>query len=863
MGKKIILNKYIIKEGTLHEMGEKGYNLYLLKKQNIKVPDFFCFNSRAFEEALDFRKKEYVEKVAAINFKDEDSLKSTSKEIVSKIKQIRCFEFEDKINVFLREKFKEDDLFIVRSSSTYEDMDAKGDKRIFEQFVNIKRSEVFDYIKKCWYSVYSEESLKYLNEKKIDVKDVRMAVIIQKMEKTDISGIAFTSNPKGLLNELIVVVGDGSSEDILDIKVDGTSYHYNKDDRVIFYEQTNNSRLLDKKDLRIIIEEVLKIQESFGIYTEIQWSLCGEELYILQARKINSIDEKSNLVVLDNRDIVDKFPGVILPLTESFARYAYAGVLKNIAQRTLPNPEVLKKYEDNFNNMIYCVNGRMYCDVANWNLFLQFIPQSDKVLLTWQSKMGLLDGTKKNRPKKGYERKLTGGQNSQIAKNSKRLFKNNKKVMEAFINEFNLLNESFTRKYNKNLTNKELIELYKEYVTNVFGSFDLTFINEIYTYRYLEMLKEKLKKVKVEDKDKFITEYVSDIYNNETEKFLRDLFEIANMVNGEIEARLLTLDTNPKVREFLYEETEFSNKLRAYVKEYGDIVLGSLKLESTTFKSNPKLLIDKILEYVQNRSKIRAVQGNLMNYENKDLPLILKKKTDIFTRSDIKDLEKVCRVVVGYKESSDSIRAKLYDMVRVIFNAISKNLYNDGIIQSTNDIYYLKIDEVIDFVSGKEINLRELALERRRKYNCYFRLPSYSKLVFSNGIYDKYHVNVNYFEYDEKQNVTKGEAFSPGVVEKEVVVVYTKDDLQNVKDKIIVAETTDFGWFLDIAFSAGIITEYGSMFSGTSVLARDLKIPYVSGIKNATAIFRTGEKVKLDGDIGKITVINEEKNKEK
>ncbi|MDO4283610.1 MAG: PEP/pyruvate-binding domain-containing protein [Clostridia bacterium] len=862
MGKKVILNKYIIKEGTLFEMGEKGYNLNLLRKKNIKVPNFFCFNSRAFEEALDFRKKEYLEKVAAIDFKDDESIASTSKEIVSKIKQIRCFEFEDKINVYLREKYNEEDLFVVRSSSTYEDMNAKGEERLFEQFVDVKRSEVFDYVKRCWYSVYSEKSLRYFHEHKIEIKDVRMAVLIQKVEKTDISGIAFTSNPKGLINELVVVVGDGTSEDILDRKVDSTSYHYNKDDRVIFYERTNRSRLLDKKDLRIIIEEVLKIQDSFGLYTEIQWSLCGEELYILQAKKILSIDEKAELLLLNNKDIVDKFPGVILPLTESFARYAYAGVLKNIAQRTLPNPEVLKKYEENFNNMIYCVNGRMYCDVANWNLFLQFIPQSDKVLFNWQKKMGLLDETKKNKPKKGFERKLTGSQNSQIAKNSKRLFKNNRAVMEAFINEFNLLNESFTRKYRKDLTNKELIELYKEYVAHVFGSFDLTFINEIYTYRYLEMLKEKLRKVKVEDKEGFVTEYISDIYNNETEKFLRDLFEIANMVNGEIEAKLLTLDTNPKVRNFLYEETEFSNKLRVYVKDYGDIVLDSLKLESTTFKSNPKLLIDKILEYVQNRDKVRSVQGSLMNYENKDLPLILKKKTDMFNRSDIKSLEKVCREVVGYKEASETIRAKLYDMVRVIFNAISKNLYNEGAILSKNDIYYLKIDEIIDMVEGKEINLKEIALGRRREYACYFRLPSYSKLTFSNGIYNKYHINVNYFEYDEKQDTMKGEALSAGIAEKEVVVVYTKEDLKDIKDKIIVAETTDFGWFLDIAFSAGIITEHGSMFSGTAVLARDLGIPYISGIKNATSIFRTGEKIKLDADIGKITVIKEE-NKEK
>ncbi len=861
MGKKVVLNKYIIKEGTLLEMGNKAYNLYLLQKKNIKVPAFFCFNSRAFEEALDFRKKEYLEKISKIDYADEESIKTVSREIISKIKQIRCFEYEDKINVYLREKYTENDLFKVRTSSTYEDINAKGDKKLFEQFLNVKRDDVFEYIRKCWNSMYSVETLKYLHENEIDIRNVRMGVLVQRMENEGMSGIAFTSNPKGLLNELIVVVGNGTSEEIAERKVDSTSYHYSKDDKVIFYEQRNNSILLSKEDLKLIIDEVLKIEESFGKYTEIEWLFSDKNLYILQAKKIQSIDEKANIKVLDNKDIVDKFPGVILPLTESFVRRAYAEALKNITKRTLPSIDLLKPYEEEFNKMIYCVNGRMYCDVKNWNLFLHFIPQSDKVLLPWQAKMNLLDEKKKNKPKKEYDRKLKGGITSKIAKNSKKLFKNNKVAMEKFLNDFNLLYESFTRRFRSDLSNKDLISLYREYVTEVLKDFDITFINEIYTYTYLERLKEKLRKVKVEDKEKFVTEYITDIYNNETEKFLRDLFDIAVMVDEEIKEKLLMLDTNKKAREFIYEEGEFQSKLRGYLREYGDIVLDNLKLESNTFKSTPKLLIDKILDYIKNKDKIRNIQNSLMNYENQDLPMIIKKKAGMFVRSDIKDLEKICREVVGYKERASNVRSKVYDMVRLIFNTISKNLYNEGIIQSTNDIYYLKIDEIADRIDGKNIDLKNIALNRRQEYICYFKLPSYSKIVFSSDVYSKYHVNINYFEYDDKHKKFEGEALSPGIAEREVLVVYTKDDLKDVKDKIIVAETTDFGWFLDIALSSGIITEHGSMFSGTSVLARDLKIPYVSGIKNATAVFRTGEKIKLDGNTGKITVLNGEENK--
>lgn len=863
MGKRNVFNKYIIKEGTLLEMGEKGYNLNLLRKKNIKVPDFFCFNSRAFEEALDFRKKEYLEKIDKIDYSEEETIETISKDIISKINQIRCFEFEDKINVYLREKYNENDLFKVRSSSTYEDMNANGRERIFEQFVNVKRADVFEHIRKCWNSMYSVESLKYFHDKQIDIKNVRMGVIIQKMDKEGLSGIAYTSNPKGLLNELIIVIGEGTSEEVAQRKVDNTVYHYNIDDKSIFYERTNNSKILELKDLKLIIDEVIKIKESFGKYIELEWLVTNGELYILQAKKIQSIDEKNKIIYLDNRDIVDKFPGVILPLTESFVKKAYAESLRNLTKRTLPNEELWKKFENNFDNIIYSVNGRLYCDIVNWNLLLQFIPQSNKILLPWQKKMGILEGDKSNKPKKGFEKKLTGGQSSKIASNSKKLFKNNKASMEKYIEDFNILYDSFNRKYSKNLSNSELINLYKEYVTEALKNYDLTFINEIYTYIFLEKLKLNLKKVKVEENDKFITKYISDIYNNETEKFLRDLFDIANIVDEKIKERLLEIDTNAKARAFIYEETEFSNKLREYVREYGNIVLDNLKIESTTFKSNPKLLIDKILEYVNNKETTKTIHGSLMNYENKDLPLIIKKKAGILVRWDIKDIEKVCREVVAYKEKADTIRTKIYDMVRVIFNVISKNMYNDGTIQSVNDIYYLKIDEIFDSIEGKNINLNEISLKRRQEYKCYYMLPSYTKLEFSGEIYNKYHVNINTFDFAEMKNNLNGICMSPGVAENEVVVVYNKDDLKDIQDKILVTETTDFGWFLDIAMSAGIITEYGSMFSGTSVLARDLKIPYVSGIKNITSLLKTGDKIILDGNTGKISILNlEEENKE-
>ena len=77
----------------------------------------------------------------------------------------------------------------------------------------------------------------------------------------------------------------------------------------------------------------------------------------------------------------------------------------------------------------------------------------------------------------------------------------------------------------------------------------------------------------------------------------------------------------------------------------------------------------------------------------------------------------------------------------------------------------------------------------------------------------------------------------------------------NIKDKILVAKTTDPGWAFLIKDAIGIISERGSLLSHTAIICRELGVPMVTNIKNASKILRNGDKVKLDAINGKIEII--------
>lgn len=77
-----------------------------------------------------------------------------------------------------------------------------------------------------------------------------------------------------------------------------------------------------------------------------------------------------------------------------------------------------------------------------------------------------------------------------------------------------------------------------------------------------------------------------------------------------------------------------------------------------------------------------------------------------------------------------------------------------------------------------------------------------------------------------------------------------------IKDPIVIAHTIsppEFVSFFKIGVKA-VVTEIGGKTSHVAIMARDLKIPAVVGVKDITKYVKTGEKVIVDGSIGTVLV---------
>lgn len=102
----------------------------------------------------------------------------------------------------------------------------------------------------------------------------------------------------------------------------------------------------------------------------------------------------------------------------------------------------------------------------------------------------------------------------------------------------------------------------------------------------------------------------------------------------------------------------------------------------------------------------------------------------------------------------------------------------------------------------------------------------------------------------------KGLAGSPGTVEGEVFVIHSHEQFGDFpKNAILVARTTNPAWTPLFYHASGVITESGGPLSHGAVTARELGIPAVMSIRDACQRLQSGDRVRLDGQKGMVTVL--------
>ena len=794
-----------IKENDV--VGGKGASLAKMLQNGFNIPNGYVIIADLFNEFLiqNNVKDKIQNLINKCSIDDENEIGIISRKIIQILDDCKISNgiVDDIINSYEKLNCK---YVAVRSSATSEDGKNSAWAGQLETFLNVDKTNIIESVKKCWYSIFSPRALFY-RIKNNDLSEIAVAVVVQKMVQSDISGIAFSINPTtNNKNEIIIESVLGLGEAIVSGKVTPDTYIINKEENTIKNKEiklqktklikendnnewvlieTGNLQKLDDEKIVELSSIIKSIEKFYGFPVDIEWGIEDNTIYILQCRPITTVKENELLEKIKESGnwkfyVARKFNWFV-ENTEIYAS------LEEYQKELLGFEIATQNY--------LCLNGDEYALDSDFEILCNKL---DSYL------------------------------------------ENDSDFFEKFAKiEFELVEE--VKKYIEYLNNKDLNILSFEELYNEMDKFNNIYIKSFIPGMtrpedyLIDRLEKELRKLEFnkEDIDNIFAKistcpnYYPLSYSEEP----LDLLKIALKVkNG--------ADINKLIDE--------------HVKKYSWIK-GPVEFEDTAFTKEDylerlnNLLNDNIEEKIENITKVR--KENDIQYEK----ILEQYKFSLKAKNLIKAIRDFIFLRTYTTEYSDH----LFFVGR---HSIFKEISNRTNIPD-QELIMLDDKEILDILKNQGVMSKEIknTLEDRKKGFAMIWINGDVKTVFGDESLDLQNEIAGIYKISGTQensvdsNVISGSIANRGKVKGIARVLTTYKDIYKVqKGDIIVATMTTPDYVSAMEKAAGFITDEGGITCHAAILSREFNVPCIVGTVNATKEIKDGEMIELDAYSGKI-----------
>jgi pyruvate,water dikinase len=299
--------------------GGKGASLGEMTQAGIPVPEGYIVVSVAFQDFF---------KESGISADIESILSKVDQEKIYTIEtaseQIQAIILQAQISSSLQKEIEDaflelnTEFVAVRSSATAEDGVNAAWAGQLDTFLNTTKETLLTNVKHCWASLFSPRAIFYRIEKNLHKEEIAVAVVVQKMIQSEVSGVAFSVHPVTQdRNQILIEAGYGLGEAVVSGAITPDNYVIEKNTLNIFdkYISNQDKQLVknDNKNEWTDLEEnkqelqklsdnkiqelsklIVKIENHYGFPCDIEWGLFENKLYILQSRPITTLDNSDS-----------------------------------------------------------------------------------------------------------------------------------------------------------------------------------------------------------------------------------------------------------------------------------------------------------------------------------------------------------------------------------------------------------------------------------------------------------------------------------------------------------------------------------------------------------------------------------------
>ncbi len=251
--------------------------------------------------------------------------------------------------------------------------------------------------------------------------------------------------------------------------------------------------------------------------------------------------------------------------------------------------------------------------------------------------------------------------------------------------------------------------------------------------------------------------------------------------------------------------------------------------------------------------------------ERKEAEKEILAKVPVDQRDWFESLMKAAQMA-GYWSEDHSYYCDLYTAAlgRWVTREIGRRFADAGAIDDPEDIYFLNVGEINKaLIPMDRVKLQRYVQARKKEWEGYLKVNPeifYGNPEFMGEMARKDPVitaasAVPHVREELKADLYGG-ASAPGIAEGVARVIMTENELGELQPgEILVAPGTSAQWTPAFELIKGIVTDGGGALSHAVIQAREYGIPAVTGCQEATRKIKTGNRVKVDGDLRVVFIV--------
>jgi phosphohistidine swiveling domain-containing protein len=793
---------------------------------------------------------------------------------------------------------------IVRSSAVGEDSKSASFAGQLDSCRDIcSAADVEEALVQCWLSSWSTRALHYQLSRGTRIE--KMGVVVQEQVRPKAAGVFFTVSPDPALGagEMVGEYCLGHGENLVSGRIDPGRFTVSRDGcRCIHLAEPDQSESglhmryrIDEKRVQTLRQIGLLLEREFQGAQDIEWAIDhDEDVHIVQSRPItipvigpktrpdHGVDAEASPVVWSNANINENYPDPVSPFLYSMARDGYYHYFRNLALAFGISKGRIGIMEESLRGIIGVHGARLYYNLSNIHAALRMAPFGEQLVESFNVFVGTKERTSRSSQRESFSGR-SRGKLAQAAELVRIILKTAWQFLflERRVASFEKTADGFASQTRPtSLQQSSLRELHtalRSFLEIRFHRWTNASLADAASMMGYGVLKHLIGRAFPDSEhaalhntllqglpDLISARPVIELWKLSrtirTDPSLRDLF--TNEKNGDI---LIKLRSDKRYAGFLEE-------LERYLENWGFRCSGELMLSVKSFQEDPKGVLSLLKNYAgldeaspqeallhQSAQRLAATGRVLNHLRQRKIHALLPWPRE---STAVALVLRWTQAAIALRERARLKQSLLYSRCRRILLRMGEELVSRDRIHRTEDVFFLTYQELSSLVCGSAMfpySIGALVDLRRREHEKLCMMTPLDSFVLPEGAYlfsqDTADESADALREDE--GVMTGTGACGGRVTSRAVVLSDVSESGNlVAGDILVTRQTDPGWAPLFFLVSGLVMERGGMLSHGAIIAREYGIPTVVGVREATKRIRSGHRVSVDGDTGRVRLVD-------